>query len=276
MDFEPRVPLVLAETFVDFPRINSHILEKRQRVEQSALPYVRRLVFSIVELGVPSQVVYTRLQHRLERELERTVHFGYAQAQGEIAALRIRRPATVLAYSVPDAGRHGRIAQEGVAGVLDLMWERARATAAAVVGVALVARREQAVREPDKVLLGVAVMTAAAKELHKHVLELVGEALNLGRSAGALRYPQSRGGVPEFAMRSEQLDKRTCSACEGLHGTITSVGSSEYYSYLPPSGCYGGGRCRAVMVFHDGPEDVRGPETEPGQQPSLPPLDPSL
>ena len=76
----------------------------------------------------------------------------------------------------------------------------------------------------------------------------------MGRTAGALDSP---GGPPEFALRSEQLDKNTCDACTREHGQIYQVDSDSYYQHLPPSECYGGGRCRGIYVFGDGPRDVR-------------------
>lgn len=64
------------------------------------------------------------------------------------------------------------------------------------------------------------------------------------------------GGPPTFSMRSEQLDKNTCAACEQYHGTIVQADSDDFYAMLPPAHCFGGGRCRGVMVFADGVSDL--------------------
>ena len=40
---------------------------------------------------------------------------------------------------------------------------------------------------------------------------------------------------------------------------IAQVDSAEFYEIMPPAHCYGGGRCRGVMVFGDGASDLRAP-----------------
>jgi hypothetical protein len=102
----------------------------------------------------------------------------------------------------------------------------------------------------------VAASGAAVKQLHLSVLETTGLALNLGRAEGAMTAP---GGPPTYSLRSEQLDRNTCGQCERLHGEITQVDTAEFFEGLPPAGCLGGGRCRGVVVFADGPSDLRAP-----------------
>lgn len=76
----------------------------------------------------------------------------------------------------------------------------------------------------------------AAKQLHVSAMEAVGQALNYGRTAGAMSAP---GGPPTFAMRSEQLDRNTCPRCTDVHGTIVQADSPDFYALLPPGQCFG-------------------------------------
>ena len=251
--FVPRSPLTAAESHVDFPAHNEHLLDARQRVERAALPVAERIPFLIFTFlpAPPTQTAASQLARVLARELERTARFGYAQAQAEVERARAHAAVTA-AHVLPDAGRYGEIARLGLEQVLAFVARRALLTALAVTD-----RIVQALTvEPDHTRALYAGRDIARRSLHNHVLELVGETLNLGRTAGAL----DMATPPEFALRSEQLDANTCIPCDGLHGTITRVGSPEYFAILPPSGCLGGGRCRAIMVFSDGPRDVRQPE----------------
>ena len=251
--FIPRIPLTLAEQAVDFAFLNEHILERRRVVEEEAVPSVRRMASLIVELdAIPPLVARDRLLGALERSLGGTVSFGYRQARAEIARLRSR---TISAYSIPDAGWYAERAERGLSGIRDLVRDRAR-LAADAVSLAGIRAYLEADADLDREGRYLAVLVAARRVLHNHVLELVGEALNLGRTAGAIKLARP----PEFALRSEQLDKRTCSACSGLHGEIVQLGSSEYFDILPPSGCLGGGRCRGLMVYADRIGDVSLPE----------------
>lgn len=249
----PRTTLTAAERAVDFPAVNEHILKRRAAVERAASPSARRLAALTLELhGLPPQPGIDQLTAALARALEATARFGFREAQREIGELR-RDSANPLAYSVPDAGRYSRAAVAGIGGVLLLARERARTAAE---GVAESVTAAAADRTLDGVDLVLAVTMAATRSLHRYVLELVGETLNLGRTAGALNLPDP----PEFALRSEQLDRNTCDACTRVHGTIEQVGSDAFYRIMPPSDCYGGGRCRGVMVFGDSYGQVRVPE----------------
>lgn len=251
--FVPRSPLTPAEHHVDFPAHNAHLLDRRKQIEQACLPAADQLPFLLLTFlpMPPAQTAADRLAAVLARELEQTATFGYQQAQAEITRARDGKP-VLAAYQVPDAGQYGDIARHGLQEVAAFAARRATRAALTITEAVIKAL----VAEPDRTRALFAGRTIARRMLHNNVLELVGETLNLGRTAGALRMPSP----PEFAMRSEQLDANTCTPCEGLHGTITRVGSPEYFAILPPVGCLGGGRCRALMVFGDGPRDVRQPE----------------
>ncbi len=252
--WEPRLPLTAAERQVDFPRLNEAIITARARVEAAAAPSARRLALLLVELyGLPPATALTQLEEALSRSLASTARVGYQEARREIRSLRASQPA--VAYTVPDAGRYAQLSRQGLDGVRRLIRERAKAVSAAVAAAAA-----QAFTTADEtagnVTVSVAAAAAAARALHNHVLELVGETLNLGRSAGALTLRDP----PTFSLRSEQLDKRTCGPCTSLHGEITETGSGDYWGLLPPTGCLGGGRCRGMMVFADSIRDVRAPD----------------
>jgi hypothetical protein len=243
--FEPRWALTAAEATVDYVGLHEHILERRLATERHVLPAVNRLAAAAASTPpILPLAALEDLAARLARSLAVTVRFGVREARREISALRATR---VEARHLPDVGADARSAQEGEEGVIRVT--RRRAQVAATV-VAEAARR--AADSPDADIATVTV--AAQRAAHNVVLELVGEALNLGRTAGALSLPEP----PTFALRSEQLDRRTCDACERVHGEIVQVDSPDYYSILPPAFCFGGGRCRGVMVFGDGIRDVRG------------------
>jgi len=198
---------------------------------------------------MPPLALIDQLARRLERSLAATARVGYRTAQQEIRALR--SDTTVRAvYEIPDAGRYADLARAGLAGALALISFRSRQAADNI------AEKVAATPETDPALRTAAVLDSAQRALHNNVLELVGEALNMGRSAGALALPEP----PRYAMRSEQLDKRTCSPCSAIHGQIFQIDSPDYYANMPPTGCLGGGRCRGVMVFSDLISDVRAPE----------------
>jgi hypothetical protein len=160
----------------------------------------------------------------------------------------VRSPApaeTLLArYAISDAGAYADSAQHGLPGIYSIIKYRSRQVARNVAD-ATHAAAWQAAGEESKVAAGLVVLNAATKALHNSVLELVGEALNLGRTAGALEMRP----VPEFALRSAQLDKSSCPECERLHGEIVEVDTSEFFSMMPPADCLGGGRCRCIYVF---------------------------
>jgi hypothetical protein len=248
--WEPRHPLTAAEQHVDFPAHNDHIVLRRAAIEKNAAGAARRLAVAIAEYGLPTNGGVQTLTDRLEQSLQATARFGYTEARREIRALRDTGRA--LAYAVPDAGDHADQAQQGLEGITPLIRRRARETAQKVADAA----RGAAAKERDDIFKAAAAVTAARRVLHNHVLELVGETLNMGRTAGALSFAQP----PTFAMRSEQLDKATCDSCAYEHGAIYQTGSDEYYQHLPPSYCYGGGRCRGLMIYADTELQVRLPE----------------
>lgn len=246
----PRVPLTAAERRVDFPAHNSHIVQRRLAVERHATPAARRLAFLVAEHGLPTALVEKDLEARLYVSLVRSVDFGYQQVQRE---LRGERPAIRAAVRIPGVGDRGRTASQGKQGIHGLVRSRAALVAADVADSARSAAHNATVDtqhiDPAAARSSVraAVALAVKKTLHNDVLQLVGEALNLGRAAGAMETPNP----PEFAMRSEQLDERTCDSCDLLHGEIVQVGSAEFFDEMPPEGCEGGGRCRGIYVYGD-------------------------
>lgn len=250
--FQPRGELVLAETTVDMVGLYNLVTDQRAALKQTAVPAARRLAMTVIEFRAPTDVSLKDLAARLETGLERTLRYGYRSARREVETLRKQQP--VVAQEIPDAGEYARLARLGLPGIRTLIRRRAQAAARRVSEAALSALSLDDDNDPDPTM----VMVAAAKSLHRSVLELVGETVNLGRTAGVLEMREP----PTFSMRSEQLDKRTCDPCTRLHGAIVEVGSPSYFEYLPPSGCLGGGRCRGVMVFADRVEQVRGPTDE--------------
>ena len=254
--FTPRSPLCLAERHVDFPAVDAHVLEQRTRLEHTAGIALRRLQVLFDRLpGLMPQAVIDDLEQRLRTGLDRTARFGFRTAQEEIRTLRHSRQTTALGYVIPDAGEYADLASAGLDGIRTLIRRRSREVTAAVTNAV-----NDAAAQPglDPAARTLAIMQAGRRALHNNVLELVGETLNMGRTAGAMAIPQP----PEFAMRSEQLDKATCDPCTRLHGEIAQLGSSEYFALLPPADCLGGGRCRGVMVFGDGPVDLSVPLEE--------------
>jgi hypothetical protein len=220
---------------------------------------VKRLAYIVVEFhGLDPRGVKQQLAQVLTRHLDATARFGFEQAQQEVrkmrgakATARLKPPKGRRGRPITDAGQRGIYARNGMKGVQQLAALRAQATADEVARVAAI----YSIYETTPEMRVAAAADAAARVLHNHVLELVGETLNNGRTAGIFALPNP----PEFAMRSEQLDKETCDACTSLHGEIVTVDSADYYALMPPSGCYGGGRCRGVYVFADGVSDVRQP-----------------
>lgn len=241
----PRVPLTAAERRVDFPAHNTHIIERRQAVERHALPAARRLALLVAQYNLPTQAVQQDLEGRLYVSLARSVDFGYQQARRE---LRGARPTIRAAVRFPGIGQRGRVVLAGLAGIHGLVRSRANMVAGDVANAAGKAAQDESLKPgTTQVAKTIAVTDAVVRTLHNDVLQLVGEALNLGRAAGAMESKP----VPEFAMRSEQLDERTCDPCDSLHGEIVQVGTAEFYDNMPPEGCDGGGRCRGIYVYGD-------------------------
>jgi hypothetical protein len=241
----PRVPLTAAEHRVDFPGINDHIVQRRLAVERYALPAARRLAFLVAEHGLPTSQVERDLEGRLYVSLARSVTFGYEQVRRE---LRGDRPTIQASLRIPGIGTRGRVALSGLQGVHGLVRTRASLVARDVAEAATLAAH-QAAKKPaaTKVAVTLAVGDSVQRTLHNDVLQIVSEALNLGRAAGAMSVPKP----PEYAMRSEQLDENTCDSCDELHGMIVQVGSAEFFDLEPPAECEGGGRCRGIYVYGD-------------------------
>jgi hypothetical protein len=248
--WESRLPMTAAEQHIDFEGHNTHIVDRRAAVEKAALPIARRLAAAVGDYGLPTQTILDLLAERLEKALAATARYGFTEARKEIRALRTTD--TALAYSVPDVGQFSEQARQGLDGVLAHVKRRALETARKVSDATAAAVRD----EQDKVTKLAIATSTAARVLHNHVLELVGETLNMGRTAGAMSLKEP----PTFAMRSEQLDKNTCDACSEEHGEIYEVGSDEMFTHMPPTYCYGGGRCRGVFVFSDYIGQVQLPE----------------
>lgn len=269
--FEFTRPPVAAELHVDFGHIESHVQERRRAVEEAATPAARHVVASVLH-GLPTNAAEAALVHALEQALWATLDFGFEQAQAEIARMRGETIKFALEF-----GQRPRLPRT-LDGARRLVRERASFIARRVAEAARSGVGEQ-----------VGALERARRILHNCVLEAVGETLNIGRHAGALNYgtasdpnspfalaDPSPMGPPQFAMRSEQLDKATCSACHQLHGEIVVVDSPSYYEFMPPAGCYGGGRCRGVYVFADGVSDISGPKGPPTGPVDLPAKPPPL
>lgn len=241
----PRVPLTAAERRVDFPAHNEHIVQRRLAVERYAKPAANRIAFLVVEHSLPTNAAERDLEARLYVSLSRSVEFGYQQARRELQG---SRPAIRASLRIPGIGKRGRVVLQGLPGIHGLVRQRAALVAHNVADAAALAAHQAKVKPgATKVGTALAVSDAVQRSLHNNVLQLVGEALNLGRAAGA----ESVRNPPEYAMRSEQLDENTCDECDALHGEIVQVGSAEFYDEMPPEGCAGGGRCRGLYVFGD-------------------------
>jgi len=255
--WEPWRPLTLAEQAVDFPAHLDHIVTQRDKVTRLATPAARRVAIALVDLhGYPPLALQAKLSQALATGLDETARFGYRQARHELAQLR-----SIHAASYPEE-------QAGFAVVQRRIAIRAKTTVDAISRK--IAARVQAAVTLNRTDLVLAAVDTAQRALRNSVLDLVGETLNWGRAQGVLTLPRP----PVFAMRSEIMDTATCTACDSLDGAILQIGSPEFVLYMPPAGCFGGGRCRGVYVFADRVSDVRGPDTAPGPQPALPPIPP--
>jgi hypothetical protein len=240
--FVPRSLLTPAELHVDFVSIDNHVVSRRLAVEKAALPKAHRLAAAMAQLGD----IYTpheALTQTLADALELTAHFGYRQAQRELGQLRVGRTVTAAVVPPSSASRLAEIVRGGLGGVSLYVRDQALIVTEAVVAAIVKALRGQ----PNPTLGLLVARRDAQRVLHNGVLDLVGTTLNVGRTIGAAE----SNAPPRFALRSEQLDNNTCDPCEHLHGTIVQFGTPEYFAVMPPVGCLGGGRCRALMVFGD-------------------------
>jgi len=267
MTWEPSRPLTAAEQRVDWAGHLAHITDRRAALERDVGPAVKRLALGIADLKSIPKARRGEVADRLFHALEQTARFGYTEARREIKAMRAKHgeptPRAVRAYAIPDIGEHSEAARKGLDGITKLLKRRSKYSAWIIAGAIDGAAKAARAAGADEAVIIDAALTAGSRGLHLHTLELVGETLNLGRTAGALSFETP----PKFAMRSEQLDKAMCEACGGVHGDVVELDSSEYYALLPPAYCYGGGRCRGVMVFDDRVENVRMPEPNPETKP---------
>lgn len=244
----PRVPFTPAESHVDWAGHQRHIDDRRAAVERAALPTARRIALGASHGLLPASA-QSQIASPFETSLEATVRYGFREARREITSLRSVHP-VVTAYEIPDAGQQAHAAVEGIEGALKLA--RKRAAQAAALVVSAIHTAAAGIDPAETAANTAAILSAATRAVHRVTLELVGESLNLGRTTGALSFPKP----PEFALRSEQLDKNTCPRCDELHGLIVQLGSPEYYANTPPAGCFGGGRCRGIWVLGDTAQDV--------------------
>src|SRR5206468_2188098 len=99
MAWQPRVALVAAERVVDFPKINSHIDERRNTLERALHRPMMDLADSLVFFVVPSLAAAEAVQQRLYRGLGATYLFGFREARRELATLR--RGKTSLLADIP-------------------------------------------------------------------------------------------------------------------------------------------------------------------------------
>src|ERR1043166_1305022 len=86
--WEPKYPLTAAESFVNWPLHRDHIVNQRARLERFALPSAKRIALAIGDFRLPTNRLTARLEEELYIGLERTVRFGYREAQREIRAQR--------------------------------------------------------------------------------------------------------------------------------------------------------------------------------------------
>jgi hypothetical protein len=241
--FVPNFPLALAEQHVDFVQLHAEILQGRARVEAYAFPEARRLATALALLD--RSISREQLERRFQTALERVARAGFRSARAEIQRLRAPKTVRAVLFLPPPPVEHTQDMQQVRARIRRRSQQATEAVQRAVTQVA----KQPGLTRDERLA---ALILAARKATHNVTLELVGDALNHGRTAGALSF----GTPPEFAMRSEQLDGNTCDPCNDIHGTIVQVDTTDYYDVLPPGDCMGGGRCRGVMVFGDGPADM--------------------
>lgn len=244
MAWQPRIALVTAERVVDYPKINSHIDERRETLERALKRPMMDLADSLVFFAVPSLAAAEAVQQRLYRGLATTYLFGFREARKEIA--KLRQGKTVLIADLPphresDISRYlGTFVVTVLHGMID----------------ALIKYRSEFAE--DDPLLQAKMRDKASRLSHNAILEVVGQVLNAGRTFAAIGQDEpiiASRSPAKWAMRSEQLDQNTCVPCEGFHGETVQVGSLDYFDLMPPTGCLGQGRCRGIYVYADDPAD---------------------
>lgn len=245
-EWPPR-PMTLAETHVDWHRVQRHIDERRAAVERAGVGVTRKIATSLALAGHVVESDREALAARLQAALDATAKFGYRSAQAEIRSLRGSR--LTLAYELPNIGDQAEVAAGGIDAVRALVRRRAKDAADRVVSAAMKAY----VSGQPGLERQIALVSASRKALHRVVLELVGETMNQGRAAGIASLPNP----PEFAMRSSMMDRASCEICDRLNGQVVQVGSGEYWDNMPPAMCLGSSRCRCVYVTGDTPAQMK-------------------
>lgn len=250
-------PLVAAERVVDWGALDNHILDARARAERRCWPAVRAYAMALHLLdGIPSLRAQDDLERAVLAAASQTYAFGYASARDELAALRalLRRTPALVASAVPDHPSSS-----------SAFCRRLAHDATCAITKALVAYYPQAGDDQYDMARLVRLEAKGRGYLHNAVMELVGRALNAGRSLAAIGGDQptilARSAPALWAMRSEQLDRSTCAKCKRLHGTVVRVGSARYFALMPPNHCVTaeipglGARCRGVYVYADSRSD---------------------
>lgn len=252
-------PLVAAERVVDWEALDNHILTARSSFDRRCWPAVRQYAQSLCLLdGIPSRQAQKRLDSAVLAATTRTYTFGYESASRELRALRSRRPSTpgLIAAAIPD---HPYASQA-------FCHRLAQQAAGAITG-ALVAYYPRTAESEDDMQRLVRLEEKGRGYLHNAGMELVGRALNAGRTLAALGGDRptmtAREAPALYAMRSEQLDRATCAKCKKLHGRVVKVGTKRYFELMPPNLCVTadipglGARCRGVYVYGDSPDDFK-------------------
>jgi hypothetical protein len=248
-------PLVAAERVVDWPQLDKHILDARAGFDRYCWPTVRDYVQALVlNDGIPSRRAKEYLERRVFIAASRTYRFGYDTAILELGALRSRRPSRpgLVASEIPDHP--------------DTSPAYCRKLANAAVTAITKALDSHYPSTTGESLTRLGELEEKGRGyLHNAGMELVGYALNAGRTLAALGgdEPVMTGRVAPalWAMRSEQLDRSTCRKCKRLHGTVVRVGTKRYFDLMPPKRCVTatikgiGARCRGIYVYGDSEDD---------------------
>lgn len=256
---EPRVPFCAAEEHVDYGSLDNFVLEQRNHVEHVVWADGGRQLALAVHLhgGAPSTRHWASVAGAFARASQAVFAAGYEQVVAELTELRSASGRSTL--DLPGGQRDS--AQAAVAAL--------GRQAADSYGQSVINYHGKVEGKLDE---WARLEKRARQLLHNVTLEIVGRALNLGRTHAALggKRPTFTAavGAALYAMRSEQLDTNTCGPCDKLHGYVARVGSVDYFEHMPPNDCLGRGRCRGIWVYADRLRDLR----VPGQQRL--PLDP--
>lgn len=244
---------MLAEEAVDFPQLHNHVTEARRRTEQALVPTAIRYSASLdLNHGIPSYTAAQALERTMFAAISATMIFGYRGVVAELRELRARKG-------------FGERPIEGVVHLPEIAGPALRSiTVHACERFALRMGREYQRIDVADPLRADKLRDQARRSAHVIAIELVSQALNEGRTLGALgERPMivTAAVAALYAMRSEQLDTNTCDPCEDLHGEIAEVGRDRYYLLMPPNGCLTasipaiGPRCRGIYVYGDSLND---------------------